>query len=93
MEKIEFENKRSALVHQLSEIENEYAVSNALFSIGDIISSKKSTIVIDKITACKRYSNDYLPVVIYGGRRLTKQKTIRKDNKTAIIPEDSIIKI
>lgn len=89
--KLEINQKISELKHRLYEIEAEYAISLAKFSIGYILQSRNSIILVDEISACKRRETDYLPTVIYRGKELTKRKTMRKDGRRNSIPEDSII--
>ena len=89
----EFHNKRFLIKQELNKLEVDYAISLSKFSIGDIIQRKDCIIKIDSITACRRHSNDPLPIVIYRGKQLTKQKNLRKDNKISTIAEDLLLKL
>lgn len=70
-----YENAKKELYYQ-------YAMKQVIFSIGDIISDKTQTIIIDKITAYKGFG---LPQPVYHGIELTRNLTPRKDKRRGSI--------
>lgn len=71
-------------------IHKEFALSNAVFKIGDTIKDERWAFKIDKITVSKY---GYYPQVVYHGFQLKKDLTPRKDETRVCIYGNNAIKI
>lgn len=67
---------------EINSLHKEYAMSNAKFSVGDIIKDHRWTLLIDKITWSKFMSD---PEPVYQGLELKKDLTPRKDGSRVSI--------
>jgi hypothetical protein len=103
MTKEEFMTKKKAIVDELVSkkntieceayrkqvrLEKEYAESHNTVEIGDIVSDRWDTIIVDKITLMRGGGLNSLPYLLYTG------KTNQKDEKASIYQESvrSVIK-
>lgn len=90
MTELEYENRIAEIekeyVKAKHKLYTEYALSNAKYSVGDIISGQGSLILIRKISVTKYIG---LPSAVYSGTELKKDLTPRKDGKEGIIHESS----
>ena len=79
--KKELERKRNALYRRFRE-------ENAKYKIGDIISCKDFSIIIDTVGLNRWMAEE--PYIVYGGVILTKKGQKRKDRAIGSIPQKSI---
>ena len=75
----------------------DYAISNAEFSVGDILQGNTFTILVDSIKwgSTRGYtSREINPYAVYYGKILTKKLLPRKDGDTASLNDfDDLIKL
>ena len=77
-------------------IMRDYAMSNAKFSVGDIIHGSVFTILVERIKwGSKRLcSSEINPYAAYQGKILTKKLVPRKDGDTAMLNDyEDLIKL
>lgn len=85
MTPIEFKKEREAMLkrHQeeLKSLSIQYAVSNAIYKVGDILKGERTIIRVTKI---KVAIYNGVPEAVYYGNQLKKDLTAKKDSR--IIP-------
>ncbi len=75
-----------------NELSVKYALSNSTIKVGDIVESKHTIVIVDRIQATFGvYSN--IPECVYKGEQLTKHYKPRKDGNKSRVYQSDLFKV
>ena len=76
---------------QLSELKSEYAISNRVASVGDMVSSDRVSIIVDSF----RMGADRkgMPVCIYEGTRVMSSGRLFSPGQRGVVMESDVVRV